>query len=492
MVKSRFKAAVIGAPIAHSLSPRLFAFWCERAGIDGDYRAIETADDDTAFTETIKGLLAAGYRGVNITLPHKLRALQIANEITPRARAIGAANMLRLWRDRIIADNSDAEGFLKALQLHAPEFSGGAALVLGAGGAAPATIWALREAGCSYIYITNRTRARAETLARRFGSNVEPVGWEERGKLVPYADIIVNTTALGLKPQDDLPVSLEGARDETIIADIVYEPSLTPFLMQAKKQGLKYFNGLAMLVFQAMPGFHQWFGAEPGPAEEAMAFLQKKNLAKPKTKQIVLGLTGSIGMGKTTTAKLFGQYGIPVWDADSAVHRLYGKGGKAVSIIAARFPECVKEGVVDRDCLSARLAENASLLLWLEENIHPLVYEDQQAFMAAHEQAPAILLDIPLLFESKNKRQFDAIIVCTAPEDVRRKRVLARKGMSAQKLETILSRQLAEEERLARADFVVRTDKGIEDAGQQVAKIMGEMAVKYPQLAALDWPQRDK
>ncbi len=490
MVKTKLKAAVIGTPIAHSLSPRLFAYWCERAGIAGEYEAIETADDDAAFTQTISNLLQAGYRGVNITLPHKLRALQIANEISPRAQVIGAANMLRFWRDRITADNSDGEGFLKALKFHAPDFAGGAALVLGAGGAAPAIIWALREAGCHYIYCTNRTRARAETLAARFGSSVEIVGWEGREKLVPYADIIINTTALGLKPQDELPVALEGARDETIIADVVYEPSETAFLKQAKAQGLKYFNGLAMLVYQAMPGFQQWFGAEPGPVEEAMGFLQQKSAAKPK--QIVLGLTGSIGMGKTTTAKLFAQYGIPVWDADSAVHRLYSQGGRAVPVIAARFADCVKDGAVDRDCLSVKLSENPSLLLWLEEEIHPLVYEDQQEFMAAHKGDAAIVLDIPLLFESNNKRDFDAIIVCTAAEDIRRERVLKREGMSAAKLETILSRQLGEEERLKGADFVVRTDKGVEDAAQQVAKIMASLAAKYPQLAALDWPQPSK
>jgi shikimate dehydrogenase len=490
MVKTSLKAAVIGTPIAHSLSPRLFAYWCQQAGIEGEYKAIETADNDEAFTSAIREAMAAGYRGVNITLPHKTRALQIANETTPRARVIGAANMLRLWRDRITADNSDGEGFLRALKHHAPEFSGGAALVLGAGGAAPAIIWALREAGCNYIYIANRTRAHAEKLAERLGSSVEAVSWEEREKLVPYADIIINTTSLGLNEQDDLPVSLETAREETIIADVIYEPSLTPFLAQAKAHKQKYFNGLAMLVYQAMPGFQQWFGAKPGTAEDAMDFLQGKSTAE--TKQIVLGLTGSIGMGKTATAKLFADYGIPVWDADSAVHRLYDKGGKAVRVIGARFPECVNDEGVDRQCLSQKLSENASLLLWLEQEIHPLVYEDQQEFMAAHKEAAAVLLDIPLLFESKNKRALDAIIVCTAPENVRRERVLKREGMSAAKLETILGRQLGEEERLAGADYVVRTDRGIEDAAQQVKIIMQDLAGKFPHIASLDWPQPSK
>ena len=172
------------------------------------------------------------------------------------------------------------------------------------------------------------------------------------------------------------------------------------------------------------------------------------------TRPYLLGLTGSIGMGKSTTAGFFRELGVPVWDADAAVHRLYAQGGAAVGPVGALCPEAVVEGAVDRDALKAWIARDPSALGRLEAVVHPLVAQDRAAFVAAV-QGPLGVLDIPLLFETGAK--VDGVLVVTAPEDVQRARVLARAGMSAAQLDAILARQMPDAEKRARADFVIET-----------------------------------
>jgi dephospho-CoA kinase len=187
---------------------------------------------------------------------------------------------------------------------------------------------------------------------------------------------------------------------------------------------------------------------------------------------IVLGLTGSIGMGKTTTAGLFARRGVPVWDADAAVHGLYAPGGRAVPLIEAAFPGAVRDGAVDRDALRRAVAGDAEELRRLEAITHPLVAEDRAAFLRAHAAAPVVLLDIPLLFETG--AAVDRTVVVTAPEEVQRARVLARGTMTPQQLDALLARQLPDADKRARADYVVETTS-IPEAERQVDAILAEL-----------------
>lgn len=191
---------------------------------------------------------------------------------------------------------------------------------------------------------------------------------------------------------------------------------------------------------------------------------------------IVLGLTGSIGMGKSTTAKMFADAGIPVHDSDEAVHRLYA--GAAAPLVEKAFPGTVKDGVVDRTALAAKVLGNPSALKMLESIIHPLVRADADAFLARHRAAgaPLAVLDIPLLFETGGRDRVDKVVVVSAPAEIQRERVLARPGMSAEKFENILARQVPDAEKRQRADFVVDTGQGLEVARQAVEQIVAALA----------------
>lgn len=195
---------------------------------------------------------------------------------------------------------------------------------------------------------------------------------------------------------------------------------------------------------------------------------------------LVVGLTGSIGMGKTETARLFARLGIPVHDADAAVHRLYGSGGAAVERIAEVFPDCVKAGRVDRSCLAKRLADDNAAFARLEAIVHPLVAADQEAFIdeAAGKGADMVVLDVPLLFETGAHARMDAVVVVSAPPAVQRARVLARPGMSDETLTHILARQTPDVEKRALAHFVVETDKGLDHALRQVESIVSALRAR--------------
>ncbi len=187
---------------------------------------------------------------------------------------------------------------------------------------------------------------------------------------------------------------------------------------------------------------------------------------------IVLGLTGSIGMGKSTTAKMFAELGVPVHDSDEAVHRLYA--GRAAPLIEAAFPGTVVDGVVDRGKLSEAVLNDAPAMKELETIIHPLVRADADAFVERHRAvgAPLVVLDIPLLFETGGRNRVDKVAVVTASAEVQRQRVLSRPGMTEERLEAILRRQVPDEEKRQRADFVIDTGKGLEAARRDVHRII--------------------
>jgi dephospho-CoA kinase len=190
---------------------------------------------------------------------------------------------------------------------------------------------------------------------------------------------------------------------------------------------------------------------------------------------ILLGLTGSVGMGKSTTAPMFVEEGVPMFDADAAVHRLYA--GEAVPLIEREFPGTTAQGSVDREKLYRQVAGNAEAFARLEKLIHPLVGKLRAEFLKDAEAsgAKAVLLDIPLLFETGDPSQFHAVIVVSAPADVQRARVLARPGMTPEKFDAILKRQMNDSEKRARADFVIDTGEGLQSARMQVKKILAEV-----------------
>ncbi|MCH8467635.1 MAG: dephospho-CoA kinase [Roseinatronobacter sp.] len=188
----------------------------------------------------------------------------------------------------------------------------------------------------------------------------------------------------------------------------------------------------------------------------------------------VLGLTGSIGMGKSTTAGFFRELGVPVWDADAAVHRLYAKGGAAVGPVGALCPDAVRGGAVDRAALKAWITRDASALEQLEAVVHPLVAADRAEFVARAD-APLIVLDIPLLFETG--AQVDGVLVVSAPPEVQRARVLARAGMDGAQLDALLARQMPDVEKRARADFVIET-RDMDSARAAVQDLVARLGAK--------------
>ena len=191
----------------------------------------------------------------------------------------------------------------------------------------------------------------------------------------------------------------------------------------------------------------------------------------------LIGLTGSIGMGKSTTARMFAEEGVPVFDADAAVHALYAPGGDAVAEIETAFPGTTGPDGVDRGKLSAALAGDPAGFEKLEAIVHPLVAAAREAFLeeARADGQWAVILDIPLLFESGREDAFDVLVVVSAPEDVQRDRVLARPGMTAEKFEAIKARQTPDHEKRAWADFIVDTSKGLDDARAQVRDIIAAL-----------------
>lgn len=185
-----------------------------------------------------------------------------------------------------------------------------------------------------------------------------------------------------------------------------------------------------------------------------------------------LGLTGSIGMGKSTTARIFADLGHPVWDADAAVHRLYARGGAAVGPVGDLFPGAISDGAVDRAALKTALARDDTALKRLEGVVHPLVAADRDAFVAAHADAPLVVLDIPLLFESAAPPELDGIAVVSTDAATQRQRVLARPGMTEETFAMILARQMPDADKRARADWVIPSDTldAAQDAVQKIVQ----------------------
>ena len=265
-------AAVIGHPIAHSKSPNVHGYWLRKYGLKGHYIPMDIAPEKLA--DLLPRLADLGFVGANVTIPHKEKVMEIADLITDRATLIGAANTLIFRKDgRIHADNTDGYGFIENIRQTIPDWDPktGRAVVFGAGGASRAVLASLLDVGVPKILLTNRTRIRAEKLKEDFGNRIHVVEWVQAGNVLEEADLVVNTTSLGMIGKPEMRVPLDGLKPGAIVNDLVYTPLRTRLLTTAEERGCRVVDGLGMLLHQAVPGFERWFGKRPVVDENVRA-----------------------------------------------------------------------------------------------------------------------------------------------------------------------------------------------------------------------------
>lgn len=273
MAEDLARAFVCGHPVAHSRSPLIHGHWLARLNIAGSYQAVDVAPE--AFEDFLRGIATAGFRGGNVTIPHKEAAFAVVDENDEASEMIGAINTVWIVDGRLLATNTDWSGFSANLDEGAPEWvDGRRAVVLGAGGSARAILFALLQKGYREIRVVNRTIDRARELADRFGDRVSSHGWEALPTLLADCDLLVNTTPLGMAGRDGAAsLDLDPLPASAIVTDIVYVPLQTPLLAGAKDRGLKTVDGLGMLLHQAVPGFARWFGQVPEVTAELRALV---------------------------------------------------------------------------------------------------------------------------------------------------------------------------------------------------------------------------
>lgn len=260
-------AGIMGWPIAHSRSPALHGFWLAEHGIDGAYVPLAVHPD--RLEQALRALPALGFRGCNLTIPHKQAALKVMDRVEPFARRVGAMNTVVVAADGSLeGSNTDVFGFRENLREQAPDWraDAGPAVVLGAGGSARAVIAGLSALGVAQIRLVNRTLDRARLLARDLAApeteiSVHP--WEARDAVLEGAGILVNTTSLGMDKEPALDIDLSALPLAAVVVDIVYVPLETGLLAAARRRGHPAVDGLGMLLHQGRPGFAAWFGAAP-------------------------------------------------------------------------------------------------------------------------------------------------------------------------------------------------------------------------------------
>lgn len=256
------KAAVIGHPISHSLSPLIHGYWFKKHNIDAAYHAIDIAPDD--LPSRVRALVDEGYRGFNVTVPHKQNIMCLCDQLDDSARAIGAVNTVVFDEGRLLGRNTDAYGYIENIKQNAPnfDFKNKRALVLGAGGAARAVIYGLQHAGSSHITLCNRTKENAEKIARDF-AGVEVIDWALREKACSDADLLTNTTVLGMQGQQELEMDISALPPGALVCDIVYKPLHTTLIRNALARNLDVVTGIGMLLHQARPAFAAWTNIYP-------------------------------------------------------------------------------------------------------------------------------------------------------------------------------------------------------------------------------------
>jgi shikimate dehydrogenase len=268
-------AAVIGHPIGHSLSPDIHNYWLKLANIRGEYRAHDVAPD--RLSDAVKKFADEGYVGLNVTLPHKEAVMTLCDDLSDAARAIGAVNTIVFANDKIYGDNTDAVGFADNLVAADEDKIFDSAIILGAGGAARAVCFALKNLGVLDFTILNRDVARAEKLLTELSLAGTAAPLKNNGSAQhDQADILVNCTSLGMTGQPPLPFNLGQIGKHTIVADIVYKPLQTEFLKAAHKRGCKTVDGLGMLIHQAAAAFEQFYGVEAGEMIKLREILERR------------------------------------------------------------------------------------------------------------------------------------------------------------------------------------------------------------------------
>lgn len=261
-------AGVMGWPVGHSRSPRLHGYWLNHYDIDGAYVPLAVRPEN--LQAALRALPKLGFRGCNLTVPHKEAAIPLLDRIDDAARHIGAVNTVIVEADGTLTGrNTDAPGFIANLRQGAPDLSldGATAMVIGAGGAARGVVAGLIEAGVVEIKLANRGAERANALARAFEPYVVPVPWEERADRMDDIDLLVNTTSLGMTGEPPLDLPLDGLPRKAVVTDVVYAPLETDLLTRARGRGNVVVDGLGMLLHQAVPGFAAWYGVEPEVTE---------------------------------------------------------------------------------------------------------------------------------------------------------------------------------------------------------------------------------
>ena len=257
-------AGIIGMPVVHSRSPVLHNFWLAAHGIKGAYVPLAVAPE--RLKDALPGLVALGFRGCNVTMPHKQTAMALLDRVNETARRIGAVNTIVVEEDGTLSGfNNDGNGFVQSLRDTKPDWraDAGPILLLGAGGSARAVVVALLENGARQIRIANRTAAKAQAIATEFGAAVTAVSWAERNAAMGDVALLVNCTDQGMIGKPALDIDLARLAPSTLVADLIYTPLETPFLAEARKRGCVTVNGLGLLLNQARLAFKAWFGILP-------------------------------------------------------------------------------------------------------------------------------------------------------------------------------------------------------------------------------------
>ena len=257
-------AGVMGWPVAHSRSPQIHNYWLQKYGIKGTYVQLAVQPGDLAVA--LPGLSALGFRGCNITIPHKVDALKLVHEVDANAQRVGAINTIVVQADGSLKGmNTDGFGYIQSLLDAQPNWNAGTGpvTVLGAGGAARAIVLALADRGAKEIRLLNRTAGKAESLAAEFGGPVKALPWNERHAALADVALLVNTTSQGMHGNPPLELTLDALPKQALVSDVIYVPLETPLLAAARKRGNHTVNGLGMLLNQARPAFEAWFGVMP-------------------------------------------------------------------------------------------------------------------------------------------------------------------------------------------------------------------------------------
>ena len=276
MPMSGFRAAgLIGNPVFQSRSPKLHGYWLERYGIPGAYLPMPVLAGN--LEAALKGLVALGFAGCNVTIPHKEAAFRLVDRVDPIGRRMGAINLIVVEPDGTLSGyNKDGYGFIENLRDGDPSWraEAGPAVVLGAGGGARSVVVSLMEEGAPEVRLLNRTRARADQLAQEFGGVVRVMDWASRHDALDGASLLVNTTNQGMVGQAMLDLRLDALPATATVCDIVYNPLITPLLAAARARGNPVVGGLGMLIHQARPAFKAWFGIDPEATPELRAILE--------------------------------------------------------------------------------------------------------------------------------------------------------------------------------------------------------------------------